>query len=50
DARILGRIVGKDGIRTDPEMVDRVLNWKTLMNRDLCRGFVGSVEYFADDI
>lgn len=34
----------------DPEKVDDVLAWKTLTNRDLLRGFIGSVGYLADDI
>jgi hypothetical protein len=34
----------------DPERVDRVLNCKVPMNRDLYRGFIGSVGYLADDI
>jgi hypothetical protein len=50
DVKILGRIVGCDGIRMDPEKVDSVLKWKTPTNRDLCRGFIGSVGYLADDI
>jgi hypothetical protein len=50
DVKILGCIVGWDGICMDPEKVDCVLNWKTPTNRDLCRGFIGSVSYLADDI
>jgi len=34
----------------DPAKVDCVLNWKVPMNRDLLRGFIGSVGYLADDI
>lgn len=28
EVKILGRIVDSNGIRMDPEKVDRVLNWK----------------------
>jgi len=34
----------------DPDKVDSVMNWKTPTNRDLLRGFLGSVGYLADDI
>ena len=34
----------------DPDKVDNVLSWKTPTNRDLLRGFLGSVGYLADDI
>ena len=34
----------------DTEKVDSVLNWKVPTNRDLLRGFIGSVGYLADDI
>ena len=33
----------------DAEKVDSVLNWKVPTNRDLLRGFIGSVGYLADD-
>ncbi|KAJ2911813.1 hypothetical protein MD484_g8600, partial [Candolleomyces efflorescens] len=47
---ILGRIVDDEGIRMDPSKVDSVLAWKTPTNRDLLRGFLGSVGYLADDV
>jgi hypothetical protein len=50
DVKILGCIVGRDGIRMDPEKVDSILKWKTLTNCDLCWGFIRSVGYLADDI
>ena len=50
EMKILGRIVDDDGIRMDPDKVDQVLHWKTPTNRDLLRGFIGSVGYLADDI
>jgi hypothetical protein len=34
----------------DSEKVDSVLKWKVPTNRDLLRGFIGSVGYLADDI
>jgi hypothetical protein len=34
----------------DTEKVDSVLKWKVPTNRDLLRGFIGSVGYLADDI
>lgn len=45
EVKILGRVVDDNGIRMDPEKVDRVLHWKTPTNRDQCRGFIGSVGY-----
>ena len=50
EVKILERIVTDDGIRMDPEKVERILNWKTPTNRSLCKGFIGSVGYLADDI
>ena len=48
--KLLGRVIDANGIRMDPEKVDDVLAWKTPTNRDLLRGFIGSVGYLADDI
>ena len=48
--KILGRVIDDQGISMDPEKVDSVLNWKVPTNRDLLRGFIGSVGYLADDI
>jgi len=50
EVKILGWIITDDGIRIDPEKVDSILKWKVLMNRALCRGFIRSVRYLADDI
>ena len=50
ELQILGRVVTDEGIRMDPYKVDCVLNWKTPINRDLLRGFLGSVGYLAEDI
>ena len=48
--KLLGRIIDDQGIRMDPDKVDSVLKWKVPTNRDLLRGFIGSVGYLADDI
>ena len=50
ELKLLGRVVDDEGIRMDAEKVDSVLNWKVPTNRDLLRGFIGSVGYLADDI
>ena len=50
ELKLLGRVVDDQGIRMDPSKVDSVLNWKIPTNRDLLRGFIGSVGYLADDI
>ena len=50
ELKILGRIIDNDGIRMDTEKVNSVLKWKVPTNRDLLRGFIGSVGYLADDI
>ena len=48
--KLLGRVIDEQGIRMDPDKVDSVVNWKVPTNRDLLRGFIGSVGYLADDI
>jgi RNase H-like domain found in reverse transcriptase/Reverse transcriptase (RNA-dependent DNA polymerase)/Integrase zinc binding domain/Retroviral aspartyl protease/Zinc knuckle len=50
ELKLLGRIIDENGIRMDAEKVDSVVNWKVPTNRDLLRGFIGSVGYLADDI
>ena len=50
ELKLLGRVVDNEGICMDAEKVDSVLNWKVPTNRDLLRGFIGSVGYLADDI
>ena len=47
---LLGRVIDNDGIRMDANKVDSVVTWKVPTNRDLLRGFIGSVGYLADDI
>jgi hypothetical protein len=50
ELKLLGRVIDDEGIRMDAEKVDSVLKWKVPTNRDLLRGFIGSVGYLADDI
>ena len=50
ELKLLGRVIDANGIKMDSEKVDDVLSWKTPTNRDLLRGFIGSVGYLADDI
>ena len=50
ELKLLGRIIDDDGIRMNTEKVDSVVNWKVPINRDLLRGFIGTVGYLADDI
>ena len=50
ELKLLGRVIDDNGIRMDAEKVDSVINWKVPTNRDLLRGFIGSVGYLADDI
>lgn len=50
ELKLLGRIVDDNGIRMDSDKVASVLNWKVPTNRDLLRGFIGSVGYLADDV
>ena len=50
ELKLLGCIVNDQDIRMDAEKVDSMINWKVLTNRDLLRGFIGSVGYLADDI
>ena len=50
ELKLLGCIIDHQGIRIDSDKVDSVLNWKVPTNRDLLRGFIGSVGYLADDL
>jgi len=50
ELRILGRVVDDEGIRMDPDKVDRILHWKAPANRDALRSFLGAVGFLADDI
>src|SRR5277367_3904984 len=46
ELKLLGRVIDRDGIRMDTEKVDSVLGWKTPTNRDLLRGFIGSIAFW----
>ena len=48
--KILGQVIDDHGIQMDSNKVDTIMNWKVPTNRDLLKGFIGSVEYLADDI
>ena len=48
ELKLLGRVIDNNGIRMDADKVDLVLKWKVPMNRDLLRGFIGSVGYQAN--
>jgi hypothetical protein len=50
ELKLLGHIITREGIRMDPHKVETVLAWKTPTNRDLLRGFLGSVGYLADNV
>jgi len=50
EVKILGWIMADDSIHMDPGKVDSILKWKVPTNRTLCRGFIGSVGYLADNI
>jgi hypothetical protein len=50
ELRVLGWVVDDQGIRMDPDKVESVLALKVPTNRDLLRGFLGSVGYLADDL
>lgn len=48
--KVLGRVVDDEGIRMDPDKVDRILHWMTPVNRDTLQSFLGAVGFLADDI
>lgn len=52
ELKVLGRVIDDEGICMDPDKVDSesVIAWKVPTNRDLLRGFLGSVGYLADDV
>ena len=47
---MLEHVVDEYGICMNHDKVDNVINWKTPTNRDLLRGFLGSMGYLADDL
>ena len=49
ELKLLGRIIGNQGICMDLDKVDSVVNWKVPTNQDL-RGFISFVGYLTDDI
>jgi len=42
----LGHIIGKEGIRTEPEKIDKVKNFPQPQNLTQLRGFLGLVLYY----
>jgi hypothetical protein len=50
ELKLLGHVITRDGIRIDPHKIDTILNWKTPTNRDLLRGFIGTVGYVSDGV
>ena len=50
EMRILGCLMDDVEIWMDPDKMNSVLNWKTPINWNLLRGFIGSVRYLADNI
>ena len=44
---ILGHVIDHEGIRMDPDKVDKIVSWKTPTNKDLLAGFIGAVGYLA---
>jgi len=50
EVKLLGHIVGRNGIQMDPAKVDSVVNWKVPTNQDLLQGFLGAIGYLADNV
>jgi hypothetical protein len=50
ELKVLGHVVDDEGIRMDPDKVNSALAWKVPTNRDLLRGFLGSVGYLTNDL
>jgi hypothetical protein len=47
ELRILGHVIDCDGIRMDPDKVDKIQNWKTPTSKELLTSFIGAVGYLA---
>ena len=47
ELNILGHVIDSEGIRMDPDKVDRIFNWKTPTNKSLLSSFIGAVGYLA---
>jgi hypothetical protein len=50
ELRLLGQVVGSDGIHMDPEKVDSIRNWKVPTTKEALSGFLGAVGYLADNL
>jgi Reverse transcriptase (RNA-dependent DNA polymerase) len=44
---ILEHVIDADGIRMDPEKVDKIISWKTPTNKSLVSSFIGAIGYLA---
>ena len=49
ELRILGHVIDNRGISMDPHKVNKVLNWKVPMNKELLRSFIGAVGFLTPD-
>ena len=49
ELKILGHVIDNKGISMDPHKVNKVLNWKAPINKDLLRSFIGAVGFLAPD-
>lgn len=49
ELKILGHVINGRGISMDPHKVDKVVSWKSPMNKDLLRSFIGAVGFLAPD-
>ena len=45
--KISQHVVDDEGIQMDPHKVDKAVSWKTIMNKDLLRSFIGAVGFLA---
>jgi hypothetical protein len=46
EMELLGFIVGRDGLRVDPEKIEAIKNWPRLANITEIRSFLGLVQFF----
>ena len=47
ELNILGHVIDDEGIRMDSHKVNKLVSWKTPMNKDLLRSFIGVVGFLA---
>ena len=47
ELKILGHVIDDKGISMDPHKVNKVLNWKAPMNKELLRSFIRAVGFLA---